>query len=131
MHTMDTRLDETTRQSSQGITGIDRDSTILRTNPFPLAFGVENLQCGNWLAEEKRDGSQVCMTRAIQIAYVFVDFLATRGVVHVTEVVFAFDVVLMVMGELVFVWELEENGEETEEFLDYFRVAFLRRLVLS
>lgn len=45
--------------------------------------------------------------------------------------VFTFDVVLMVTGELVLVWEFEENGEETEEFLNYFRVAFLCPLVFS
>lgn len=129
MHTMDTRLDETTRQSSQGITGVNRDGPVLRTHPLPLALGVEDLQRGNRLAEEKSEGSQVCMAGAIQIAYVFVDFLAARCVVHVAKVVFAFDIVLMVTDELVFVWELEENGEETEEFLDYFRVAFLCLLV--
>lgn len=51
MHTMDTRLDKTTSQSSQGIAGINRDGSILRTDPFPLALGVEDLQCSNWLAE--------------------------------------------------------------------------------
>lgn len=39
--------------------------------------------------------------------------------------VFAFDVVLVVADELVFVWELKEDGEESEELLDYFGVAFL------
>ena len=48
---------------------------------------------------------------------------------HVAEVVFAFGVILMVADELVFIWELEEDGEETEEFLDHFCVAFLYRLV--
>lgn len=50
---------------------------------------------------------------------------------HVAKVVFTFDVVLMVTGELVLVWEFEENGEETEEFLNYFCVAFLCPLVFS
>jgi hypothetical protein len=49
--------------------------------------------------------------------------------VHVAEVIFAFGVVLMVADELVFVWELEEDGEETEELLNYLCVAFLYRLV--
>lgn len=65
------------------------------------------------------------MARAVQVAYIFVDFLAARCVVHVSEVIFAFNIVLMVADELVFVWELEKNSEETEEFLDYFRMAFL------
>lgn len=42
---------------------------------------------------------------------------------HVTEVVFAFDVVLVVFDELVFVGELENDGEETEELDDDFVVA--------
>lgn len=48
---------------------------------------------------------------------------------HVAEVVFAFGVVLVIADELVFIWELEEDGKETEEFCDYFCVAFLYRLV--
>lgn len=71
------------------------------------------------------------MPGTIQVAHVFVYFLAACCVMHVAKVVFTFDVVLMVTGELVLVWEFEENGEETEEFLNYFCVAFLCPLVFS
>ena len=69
---MDTRLDKATRQSRQGITGVDRDGPILRTHPLPLAFGIEYLQCGYWLAEKKSDCSQVGVTGAIQITNLLV-----------------------------------------------------------
>jgi hypothetical protein len=55
---------------------------------------------------------------------------------HVSEVVFSLDVVLVVTHELIFVGEFEEDGEEAEEFFDYFCVAFLilfvsQRLIAS
>lgn len=125
---MDTRLDKATSQSRQGITGIDRDGSILRTHPLPLAFGIEDLQCGYWLAEKKSDRSQVCVTGTVQIADLFVFVYAARRVVHVAEMVFAFGFILMIADELVFVWEPEKDGEETEELLNHFRVAFLYHL---
>jgi hypothetical protein len=47
--------------------------------------------------------------------------------VHVSEVVLSLDVVLVVAHELLFVGEFEEDGEEAEEFFDYFCVAFLMK----
>lgn len=44
---------------------------------------------------------------------------------HVSEVVFPLDVVLMVTYELVFIGKFEEDGEKAEELFDDFRVAFL------
>lgn len=129
MHTMDTRLDQATRQSCQGITCVDRDGPILRTHPLPLAFGVKDLECCDGLAEKKSHCSQVCMTGTVQIADFLVLFWTAGCVVHVAEVIFALGVVLMVADQLVFVWEMEEDGEETEKFLDYFCVAFLYLLV--
>lgn len=128
MHTMDTRLNKATRQSRQGITGIDRDGPILRTHPLPLAFGIEDLQCGYWLAEKKSNRSQVCVTWTVQIADLLVFVYAARSVVHVAEVVFTFGFILMIADELVFVWELEKDGEEAEELLNHFRVTFLYHL---
>lgn len=125
MHTMDTRLDKPTRQRRQGVTSIDRDGSILRTHPLPLALRVKNLQSCNGLAEKQSDCSQVGVAGTVQIADSSV-LLCTAGcVVHVAEMVLTFDVVLMVADELVFVWEVKEDGEETEEFFNYFGVAFL------
>lgn len=42
---------------------------------------------------------------------------------HVTEVVFALDIVLVVFDELVLIRELEDDCEETEELDDDFVVA--------
>lgn len=74
MYTMNTRLDKTTRQSRQGITGVNRNGPILRTHPFPLAFGVEYLQSCDGLTEKKSDCAQVRMAGAVQVADFFVLF---------------------------------------------------------
>lgn len=65
------------------------------------------------------------MAGAVELADLFVLLWAARGIVHVAQVVFARDVVLVVADELVLVREFEENGEEAEKLLDYFGVAFL------
>ena len=125
MHTMNARLDKPTRQRRQGITGVDRDGSILRTHPLPLALRVKNLQSCNGLAEEQSDCSQIGMAGTVQIADSLV-LLCTAGcVVHVAEMVFTFDIVLVIADELVFVWEVEEDGEKTEELFNYFSMAFL------
>ena len=125
MHAMDTRLDKPTRQRRQGIAGVDRDGSILRTHPLPLALRVKNLQGCNGLAEKQSDCSQIGMAGAVQIADSSVLVCTAGCVVHVAEVVFAFGVVLMIADELAFVWEVEEDGEETEKLFNYFGVAFL------
>lgn len=64
------------------------------------------------------------MAGTVQLADEFV-FLGTPGcIVHVAQVVFAFDVVLVVAHQLVLVGKLEKDGEETEQFLDDLRVTF-------
>jgi hypothetical protein len=64
------------------------------------------------------------MAGAIQVADKFILFGAARGIVHIPQVVFPLDVVLVVADELVFVGEFEEDGEEAEEFRNDFGVAF-------
>lgn len=52
MHTVNTRLYEPTCKRSKSVTGINRNSAILRTNPFPLTLRVEDLKRSNGLSEE-------------------------------------------------------------------------------
>lgn len=54
------------------------------------------------------------MAGAVKLADLLVLFWAARGIVHIAQVVFALDVVLVVTDELVLVRELEENCEETK-----------------
>lgn len=68
------------------------------------------------------------MSRDVQSAKLLVLLLASGGIVHVAEVIFAFDVVLVGADELVFVGEFEEDCEEAEEFDYDFIVAFLEML---
>lgn len=65
------------------------------------------------------------MSGPVEVAYELVLGGAAGRVVHVSQVVFAFDVVLVVLHELVFGGQLEEEGEEAEQLDDDFRVAFL------
>lgn len=130
MHPMNTRLDKPTRQSRQSITSINSDSPILRLDPFPLVLRVEDLQGGNRLTEQEGQRAKVCVSGDVQGAKLLVLLLASGGVVHVAEVVFALDVVLVGADELVFVGKFEEDCEEAEEFDYDFVVAFLKMLEL-
>lgn len=65
MHSVYTALDVSTSQSSQGIAGVDSDCGILRLDPLPLAFRVQDLECGDRLAEEESYTAQVCVAGAV------------------------------------------------------------------
>jgi hypothetical protein len=123
VHTMNRRLEEITSQSLQSVADVDRDGLVLRLDPLPLLLRIQDLQSGDGLAEEKCDAAQVGMARRVQLAYLLVDFRRAGCVVHVAEVVFAFDVVLVVPDELVFVGQLQDDGEEAKELDDNFVVA--------
>jgi hypothetical protein len=59
----------------------------------------------------------------VELANLLVNFRGSRCVVHVAEVVFTLDVVLVLFDELVFVGKFENDGEEAEELDDDFVVA--------
>lgn len=125
MHTVDARLDQSSSQSRERITGVDGDGAVLGLDPLPVALRVEDLQSGNRLAEQKRDGAQVGVAGRVELSNLRVVLGAPGSVVHVAKVVLSLDVVVMFADELVLVGELEENSEEAEELDDYFAVAFL------
>lgn len=54
---------------------------------------------------------------------------AASCVVHVAQVILALNVVRAAVDHLVLNWNLEENGEESEEFLYHCGVIFLQCLV--
>lgn len=80
---MNTRLDQPARQRRQRITGVDRNSAILRLHPLPLALGIEDLESCHGLAEEKRHCAKVGVAGAVELADLFVLFGASRGIMHV------------------------------------------------
>ena len=123
VYAVDRRLEEVARQSLQSVADVDRDGLVLRLDPLPLSLRVQNLQSSDGLAEEKRDASQVGVAWRVELTDLLVDFWGAGCVVHVAEVVFACDVVLVVSDELVFVRQFEDDGEEAEELNDYFAVA--------
>lgn len=123
VNAMNRRLEEVARQSLQRVADVDRDGLVLRLDPLPLLLRVQDLQSSDGLAEEKRDAAQVGVAWRVELADLLVDFWGAGGVVHVAEVVFAFDVVLVVFDELVFVGQFEDDGEEAEKFDNYFVVA--------
>lgn len=71
MNSMDATFEVATSERRQSITDVDRNSSILRLNPFPLLFGVQDLQGSNGLSEKQRDGSKICVPWCVQRA----DFL--------------------------------------------------------
>lgn len=111
MYPMDTRLDQSTRKSSQSIACVDRDSSILRSNPLPIPLGVKNLQGGHWLPEEQCDCSQIRVTGTIQASNFLVFLGAASCIVHVAQMVFSTDIILVIANQLFFIIKLEENGE--------------------
>ena len=52
MHTMNTRLDQATRERRQRITGVDRNGSILGLHPLPVPLRIEDLQSRDRLTEE-------------------------------------------------------------------------------
>jgi hypothetical protein len=96
VHTMNRRLEEITSQSLQSVADVDRDGLVLRLDPLPLLLRIQDLQSGDGLAEEKCDAAQVGMAGRVELANLIVDVRGAGCVVHVAEVVFAFDVVLVV-----------------------------------
>ena len=123
VYAMDRGLEEVTRQSLQSVADVDRDGLVLRLDPFPLLLRVQDLQSSDRLAEEKRDAAQVCVTGRVELADLLVQIGRAGCVVHVAEVVFAFDIVLMVSDELVLVGQFENDGKESKELDDYLIVA--------
>ena len=64
------------------------------------------------------------MAGRVEIADETVFFRGARSVVHVAEMVFAFDVVFVLFDQLLFIGEFEEDGKEFEQFNDDEGVAF-------
>jgi hypothetical protein len=112
------RLQVSTSHSRKCITNIDRDGLILRLHPLPLTLRVLDLQRRDRLSVQKGYRPKVCMARRVKISNSMILFDTPGGVMHVPHMILALDVILMLTDELVFVWELQDDGEELEE-LDY------------
>lgn len=83
MYTVDTRFDQTARESCQGITGIYGNSSILRPHPLPITLGVKNLQSCYRLAEKEGDCAEIGMSGAIQTSDFIVLLSTACCVVHI------------------------------------------------
>jgi hypothetical protein len=62
------------------------------------------LQRGNRLTEKQCYRSEVRVARAVEVTDFFILLGATCGIVHVAQMVFALDVVLVVADQLI-LWE--------------------------
>lgn len=111
MHAVNARLNQATREVRQRITGVDCDGPILRTYPLPLPFGVDYLQRSNGLSEKQCHRTQVSVAGRIEVADLLVLFGVARFVVHVPQMILAFDVVLVVADQLIFIWKFQEDDE--------------------
>lgn len=102
MYAVDARFDISACQSGQGITSIDSDGSILRLDPFPVVFGVEDLECSNGLTEEQSHASKVCVTGAVELPNLLIFLGSAYGIVHVPKMVLALVVIGVIFDELVF-----------------------------
>lgn len=67
------------------------------------------------------------MTRCIHLTHKLVILGRTSRVVHVSQMVLALDIVLMLADELVLIGQLEEECKELQQFYNYLIMAFLER----
>lgn len=98
-----------------GVCEVDGNGAGLCGYPGPFAIVAEDLQSGDGLAEEEGDGAEIGVAGCLAVAAGFVFFRRALVVDHVAEMVFALLVVGVLVDEIFFVWELENDGEETEE----------------
>lgn len=124
VYAVHTRLEVVTSQSLESVADVDGNSLVLRLNPLPLVLRVQNLQSSDGLSEKKRDTAEISVARRVKLADLAVQLWRASLVMHVAEVIFALHIVLVVFDELVFVFELKDDGEETEE-LHYDEVVTL------
>lgn len=122
---MDARLDQAAGESGKGVAGINSNGAVHRLHPLPLSLGVEDLEGGDGLAEEEGEGAEVSVPGDVQVGDLLVVLEIACCVVHVPQVVFALDVVQVVLDKLLLVGELEQDCEEAEELYYDFLVAFL------
>lgn len=95
-------------------------------NPFPITLVVEDLQPTDRLAEKQRDGTKIGMARGIELTDELVLFKGSGSVVHVSKMILALYIVLVISHELVLVRKLKEDSEELQQFDDHLVVAFLK-----
>ena len=117
---VDGRLEEVSSQSLQRIADVDSDGLVLRLDPLPLLLRVQDLQSGNGLAEEKCDASKISVTWRVKLADLRVELRRASSVVHVSEMIFSLDVVLVVFDQLIFIGEFEDDGKEAKELVYHF-----------
>ena len=80
------------------------------------------------MAEEERHGTQVGVARSVQISDQLVLLRRPSGIMHITQMILALDVVLVIADQLIFVRQLEKDSEEAQKSLNNFFVAFLGSL---
>lgn len=98
-----------------GVSEVDGDGSGLCGDPGPVAVFAEDLEPRDGLAEEQREGPEIGVS-ACGAVFCFGPFGLRAWVVdHVSAVVLALAVVRVLLDEVVFVRELEDDGEETQQ----------------
>lgn len=126
-HAVDRRLDVVARQEAQRVARVDRQAAVQRLGPLPLARQVVlDLQRGDGLAEQERDGAQVRVARGPQAVGELGDFVVVEfAVLHVPQVRLVVDVPPVHLGEEVG-GELQREGDERVEGVEDFVMEVLR-----
>lgn len=115
MYAVHTRLEIVTSERLKGVANVDSDGLVLRLDPLPPLLRVQDLQSSNWLPEEQCDTAEVSVSWRVQLADFTIQLRRAGGVVHVAEMILALDIVLVLLDELVFVFEFEDDGKETQK----------------
>lgn len=115
VYAMHTRLEIVTSERLKSVADVDGDSLILRLDPLPLLLRVQDLQSSDWLPEKQRDTSEISVSWRVELADLTVQLRRAGGVVHIAEMILALDIVLVLLDELVFVFEFENDGKETQK----------------
>ena len=125
---MDAGFNVAARQCCQRIAGVDGDGSILRLDPFPVALGVEDLECGYRLAEEQSHATKIGVAGTVKLSHFLVLFRSTRGVVHITEMILAAVIVKVILDELFFIGQLKQQSEEAQQLHHDLRVTLAAKL---
>lgn len=94
-----------------------------------MTFVIQDLKPTHGLAEQERDGAQISVAGGVHLPDQLILFRRPRGVVHVSQVVLALDVVLVLPDELILIVEFEKQRKELEKLDNDFVVTFLETAV--
>jgi len=111
---VDSRLEVPSRPKVQRVANITDDATIDRRDVLPVAAGGLQLQAGNGLVPEQRQGPKVRVCTRPAVVDLSVVLLTARTIHHVSEVVIA-SLIVPVSGREVVLWKFKNYRAEFKD----------------